>query len=185
MGNLIYPVVPVAIHQTFVDAACGLIEAGIKLVEVLWAFDGDGADVDQGLAVGSQFEALEAAFTLGHHALLGGGEVQGKNFCTTAEHYRVIVHPNRIELALGGGGQADGLVAIDPHQVQFGVVFVLLHIGVAKGKEHLATIGADSIFAHHTEAPHHFGRESAVLHSHLGLPNRLFVRLLRLAGHQA
>ena len=183
VGNLVYPVVPVAIHQVLVDAAGGLVETFVELVDVVGTLDGNGRDVDHRLAVGSQLEAFKATLALGNDTLLLRIDIHRKNLAATAIHNGAFVHPHRAELALGGGGQTLGFAAFDGHHVQLGVVLVLLHIGVAHRVEHLFAVGTDGILAHHAEAPHHLGCETAVLDLDLWFLNdKLVVGFLLRAG---
>lgn len=146
---------------------------------------GDGADVDQRAAVGSQLEALEAALAGGDDALVEGLDVDAADFISTAEEQRVVVLPHGAELALGGVGEALGLAAGDGHEVKLGVVLVLLHVGVAEGVDDVLAVGADGVLAHDTQAPHHLGGETAVLDGDIGFADdiaRGLGVLVRLAG---
>ena len=185
LRNFIHPLVPVAIHKVLVDAAGGLLQTGEELADVLGTLYGDGADVDQRAAVGSQLEALEAALAGGDDALVEGLDVDAADFISTAEEQRVVVFPHGAELALGGVGEALGLAAGDRHEVEFGVVLVLLHVGVAEGVDDVLAVGADGVLAHDTQAPHHLGGETAVLDGDIGFADdvaRGLGVLVRLAG---
>ena len=139
------------------------------------------ADVDHRLAVGSQFEAFEAAVVGGHDGLLAALEVKGEDFAAAAVHDSLVVEPYGAEFALSGGSQTLPFPTLDGHQVELGVVLVLLHVGVAECVEDAVAVGADGVFAHDTERPHHLGGEAAVLDSHLGFADGLFVRFVLLA----
>ena len=146
--------------------------------------DGNSADIHQRLAVGSHFEPFETTFVLGNHRLSFSREIHRKYLVATTEHDGVVVIPYRAEFALGCGCQALCLTAIGRHAIKFGVVFVLLHVGVAQGVEHCIAIGANGIFAHHAEAPHHLGGEPAIDNRHIGLADNI-CSLFRLTGGQA
>ena len=157
-----------AVHEVLVDAAGGFVETGEELADMLGTFHGDGADVDQRVAVGGQFEPLETPLAGGDDALVEGLDVDGADLVTTAEERGGGVFPYGAELALGGVGEALGFATGEGHEVEFGVVLVLLHVGVAEGEGDVGAVGADGIFAHHTKAPHHLGSEAAILYCHIG-----------------
>ena len=98
LGDFVHPVIPVAVHQILVDTAGGLVKAGIKFVEVLGTLHGDGADIDQRIAVGRHLEALEAALALSHLALLLSFKVHRQNLASAAEHDSILVVPHWAEL---------------------------------------------------------------------------------------
>ena len=172
-----------AIHQVLVDTACGFVKASVKFVDVVRTLDGDGRDVNERLAVGSQLKAFKATLAFRNDTLFLVVEIHRENLVAATEHNGVVVHPYGVELTLCSGGQTLAVAAIDRHKVELCVVLVLLHIGIANGVEHLLTVGADSILAHHAKAPHHLRGEATVLDLDLWFLNdKLVVVALLRAG---
>ena len=176
-----------AVHEVLVDAAGGLVEAGIELVEMVGACDGDGGDVDDRLAVGGHLEALEAALALGHLALLLRLDVHGEYLVAATEHQRVVVEPHGAELAGGSLREAllGGLGAVVGEQVELHVALVLLHADVLHAIDDMLAVGAHGVLADLSEAPHHLGGEAAVGDGDLVLLYRLFASIFGLAGGEA
>ena len=139
-----------AVHQVLVDAAGGLVEAGVQLVEVAGTRHGFGGDIDDALAVWGEFEALDAAGL--HHAgerlLLFGFHVDRHDVVVAAEKERLAIQPYEVELALGGFGELGGVAALGGNEVYLGVALVLVHAVVGDGVSDQLAVGGDALLAH-------------------------------------
>ena len=190
VGVFVHPAVPVAVHEVLVDTAGGFVEAGVEFVEVAGARHGFGGDEDDGLAVGSEFEALESAFVGGERlfpAILHG---HGEDFIVTTEHQCRVIFPHKVELGSRRRGEARHVLSSGSHEVDFGVALVLLHVVIGHRVGDLGTVGGDGLLAHLAERPHHLGGETAVLDLDFRFPYYLFdffaglIRLLAAGTHQ-
>ena len=181
---LIHPVIPVAVHEVLVDAAGGLVETGVQLVEVARAHDGFGGDEDDGLAIGGEFEALESALVGGDFLLLAVLDGHGDDVVVAAEEQRFVVFPHEVELGRGGGGEARHVLAGGGHEVDFGVTLVLFYVVVGHGVGDLGAVGGDGHLAHLAQRPHHLRGETAVLDLDFGFPDdvRIGLFLFRCTG---
>ncbi len=165
VGVFVDPVVPVAVHEVFVDAASGLGQPGIETVDGLGTFDGEVADVKNLVAFGGDFEALETRFDGGENLLGLTIDIHGNDGVATGEEDGVVVEPYGVELAFGGVGDADGLRVVgDREEVEFGIAFVLGNVVVGVGIDQTGAVGAEGVLAHFAKLPHEFGSEAAVLY---------------------
>ena len=69
MGELVYPIVPVAIHEVLVDAASGLVQTGIEIIDLVRTLNGQVGDIENLITVGRDLEAFETSFNSGQHFL--------------------------------------------------------------------------------------------------------------------
>ena len=183
----VHPVVPVTVHEVLVDAAGGLVEAGVEFVEVAWARHGFGGDEDDGLAVGGELEALETALMGGDLFFAAVFHGHGDDVVVAAEEQRLVIVPHEVELGGGCSGEARNVLALGGHEVDLGVALVLLHVVVGHGVGDLRAVGGDSLLAHLAQRPHHLGGESAILDLDFGFSDDLVTGLLlflRAAANQ-
>ena len=105
------------------------------------AFHGLGGDIDDGLAVGGEFEALGAVFEGGDGLLAAVFHGHGYDVVVAAEEQGLVILPHEVELAGVGGSKAVGLAALGGDEVDFGVALVLFHVVVGHGVGDVFAIG--------------------------------------------
>ena len=184
VGVFINPVVPMTVHEVFVDAASGLVEAGEEGLDVGIAADGDVGDVDDLFAVGGDFEAFEAGFDGGDNLFGLFVDIHLNDIVATGEEDVVVVDEDGVELGGGGVGDADSLcvVLVGLDEVELGIAFVEVHVVVGVGIDDHGAVGAEGELAHFAQLPHNFGGEAAVIDRDNGLADDLVGGLVLVAS---
>ena len=183
MWVFVHPAVPVAVHEVLVDAAGGLVKAGIELVDVGGTLDGEVADVEDSVAFGRDFEAFEATFHRCQDFLRLLVDFHGDNAAATGKEDCVVVEPYGIELAFGGVGEADGLsFVLKVYEIEFSVALVLGYAVIGVGVDQLGAVGTDCELAHLAKFPHDFGCETPIFNFHIGFADDVVELLFLLAA---
>ena len=185
VGVFVDPVVPVTVHEVFVDATGSFVQAMVEFLNVFGTLDRYVADVNDFVTFGRDFETFKSALD-GSEKLFGLAlDVHGDDVVATSEEDGFVVEPDGVELVFDGVGETNSLsITRGGDEIDFGVAFVTFDAVVGVSVDDLRAVGANIVFAHFAKLPHNFGGETAVLDGDVGFADDGFIdQLTAIATH--